>query len=56
MSAQVSPGYNPGGTRKSNPLYASSAWRRRRQRWQARLPVPCLRCGQPIRPGDPWDL
>src|SRR5262245_4916963 len=35
---------------------STSAWRRRRAWWAARLPVPCVRCGQPVEPTDAWHL
>lgn len=28
----------------------------RRAAWRARLPLPCLRCGRPVSPEEPWDL
>jgi hypothetical protein len=27
-----------------------------RKAWLSRFPYPCLRCGQPIYPGQSWDL
>jgi len=35
---------------------SAQQWRALRQRWAARLPVPCPRCGKPINPYDSWDL
>jgi 5-methylcytosine-specific restriction endonuclease McrA len=36
------------------------AWRKLRAQWALRLAqagqLPCPRCGQPIRPSDPWNL
>lgn len=32
------------------------AWTARRKRWQARLPVACARCNQPVQPWDDWEL
>lgn len=33
-----------------------AAWHRLRRSFAMSLPLPCWRCGQLIRPGEPWDL
>ena len=34
----------------------TTARRKARAHWAARLPYPCRRCGRPILPGSAWDV
>lgn len=35
---------------------APRRWRRIREEWHRRLPLPCGQCGEPVSPGEPWSL
>jgi 5-methylcytosine-specific restriction endonuclease McrA len=35
---------------------STTRWRRLRTWWAQQLPLPCARCGLPVRPDDDWHL
>ena len=35
---------------------STTRWTKLRALWAQQLPLPCGRCGQPVHPGEPWDL